>query len=98
MVVSASCLLWLKPKKGGRGVSKRKVRQEEAEGSTAKQSLRDVFENFLGDERLDSTYLAMMADIVPSMPDTLLRNGGLYDAHALWEKIELWAENPRRND
>lgn len=44
---------------------------------------------------MDATYLAMMADMIPSMSDTLLRNGGLYDAHGFWKKMKLWAEtNP----
>ncbi|KAI0469954.1 thioesterase family protein [Xylariaceae sp. FL0804] len=44
-------------------------------------------------ERMDATYLAMMTDIIPSMSDTLLRNNGLYDAHAFFEKMECWAES-----
>lgn len=55
----------------------------------------DAWNSFLGDERMDATYLAMMADIIPSLSDTLLRHGGLYDAHAFWEKMKVWAEeNP----
>ncbi|KAI1102036.1 thioesterase family protein [Jackrogersella minutella] len=45
-----------------------------------------------GDERMDATYLAMMTDVIPSMSDTLLRNGGLYDAHAFFRKMEKGAE------
>lgn len=45
--------------------------------------------------RMDATYLALMTDMVPSMSDTLTRNGGLYDAHACFAKLERWAdENP----
>ncbi|OTB04864.1 hypothetical protein M426DRAFT_73216 [Hypoxylon sp. CI-4A] len=40
----------------------------------------------------DATYLAMMTDVIPSMSDTLLRNEGLYDAHAFLRKMERWAE------
>jgi hypothetical protein len=55
----------------------------------------DSWNSFLGDERMDATYLAMMADMLPSLSDTLLRNGGLYDAHVFWKKMKLWAEtNP----
>ncbi|KAH9983769.1 thioesterase family protein [Xylariaceae sp. FL0662B] len=54
----------------------------------------DAWNGCLGppDERMDATYLAMMTDIIPSMSDTLLRNGGLYDAHTFFEKMERWAE------
>ncbi|KAK8070550.1 hypothetical protein PG997_010753 [Apiospora hydei] len=48
-----------------------------------------------GEERIDSTTLAFMTDLIPSMSDTLLKNGGLYDAHAFQEKARKWAEeNP----
>ncbi|KAI1176544.1 thioesterase family protein [Nemania sp. FL0916] len=44
---------------------------------------------------MDATYVSMMTDIIPSMSDTLLRNDGLYDAHAFFAKLERWAvENP----
>ncbi|KAK6217773.1 hypothetical protein LQW54_003282 [Pestalotiopsis sp. IQ-011] len=33
-----------------------------------------------------------MADTLPSVSDTLLRNGGLYDAHAFYAKAEQWAK------
>ncbi|RYP47041.1 hypothetical protein DL768_006836 [Monosporascus sp. mg162] len=55
----------------------------------------DAWNTFLGDERMDATYLAMMTDCIPSMSDTLLRNGGLYDARRTFAQIEQWAkENP----
>ncbi|KAK9418763.1 putative Thioesterase domain-containing protein [Seiridium unicorne] len=55
----------------------------------------DAWNGFQENEYMDSTYLAMMADTLPSMSDTLLRNGGLYDAHAFYDKAEVWArENP----
>ncbi|KAI1186297.1 thioesterase family protein [Nemania serpens] len=47
------------------------------------------------DDSMDATYLAMMTDVITSMSDTLLRNEGLYDAHAFFRKMEVWAEeNP----
>ncbi|KAK3991476.1 thioesterase family protein, partial [Cladorrhinum sp. PSN332] len=46
----------------------------------------------LGGERMDATYLALMADVIPSMSDTLTRNGGIYDAHAAFRRMEEWAE------
>ncbi|KAK7973280.1 hypothetical protein PG988_007414 [Apiospora saccharicola] len=47
------------------------------------------------EERIDSTTLAFLTDLIPSMSDTLLRNGGLYDAHAFQEKAKRWADaNP----
>ncbi|PGH00368.1 hypothetical protein GX51_05867 [Blastomyces parvus] len=52
----------------------------------------DAWHSFLGDERMDATYLALMADIIPSLSDTLLRNGGLYDNHTLLAQMEQWAE------
>ncbi|GAB1318166.1 Thioesterase domain-containing protein [Madurella fahalii] len=60
--------------------------------------IHDAWYGFTADhqhERMDPTYLAFMADIIPSMSDTLMRNRGLYDAHAFSEKLERWAdENP----
>ncbi|KAI1125534.1 thioesterase family protein [Nemania abortiva] len=44
-------------------------------------------------DQMDATYLSLMTDIIPSMSDTLLRNDGLYDAHALFRKMELWEED-----
>lgn len=55
----------------------------------------DAWNGFEGDERIDSTTLAFMTDLIPSMSDTLLRNGELYDAHAFQDKARRWAEeNP----
>ncbi|KAI0015457.1 thioesterase family protein [Xylariomycetidae sp. FL0641] len=45
------------------------------------------------EDRIDATFLTMMTDIIPSMSDTLLRNGGLYDAHAFYRKTKQWADN-----
>lgn len=52
----------------------------------------DAWNGFEGTERVDSTTLAFMTDLIPSMSDTLLRNGGLYDAHAFQAKARRWAE------
>ncbi|KAK7755614.1 hypothetical protein SLS62_002223 [Diatrype stigma] len=52
----------------------------------------DAWNAFQGDERMDATYLALMTDLIPSMSDTLLRNGGLYDARRSFAQIEQWAE------
>lgn len=55
----------------------------------------DAWNTFQGDERMDATYLAMMADCVPSLSDTLLSNHGLYDARRNFEMIQAAArENP----
>ncbi|KAK2612553.1 hypothetical protein QQS21_001491 [Conoideocrella luteorostrata] len=55
----------------------------------------DAWNGFLGDERMDATYLALMTDMIPSMSDTLLRNGGPYDAHVFHAEMERWAKlNP----
>lgn len=55
----------------------------------------DAWNGFMGDERIDATYLAVMTEIMPSMSDTLLRNRGPYDARVFQEKAEQWAqENP----
>lgn len=52
----------------------------------------DAWNGFRGGERIDATYLALMADIMPSMSDTLLRNGGPYDGHEFQRRAEQWAE------
>ncbi|KJZ72153.1 hypothetical protein HIM_08418 [Hirsutella minnesotensis 3608] len=49
----------------------------------------DAWNGFVGAERMDGTYLAMMADMIPSMSDTLQRSG-LYDAHAFLDKKKRW--------
>ncbi|KAI0006423.1 thioesterase family protein [Xylariaceae sp. FL0662B] len=48
----------------------------------------DAWNAFQGDERMDAAYLALMTDYIPSMSDTLLRNGGLYDARRSFARIE----------
>lgn len=55
----------------------------------------DAWNRFMGDERVDATYLAFLADFIPSMSDTLLRNNGLYDLHEYHRRTAAWAEeNP----
>jgi len=55
----------------------------------------DAWRGFMGDERLDATYLPVMGEIMPSLSDTLLRNGGSYDARVFQVKAAQWAEkNP----
>lgn len=48
----------------------------------------DSWHGFLADERMDATYLALMADIIPSLSDTLMRNGGVFDVRTLQKKME----------
>lgn len=52
----------------------------------------DAWHSFLGDERINETYISFMADLVPSLSDTLLRNGGMYDAQVFQQKAERWAD------
>lgn len=55
----------------------------------------DAWHSLLGDERINDTYLSFMTDWVPSLSDTLLQNGGLYDARVFRQKAERWAnEHP----
>ncbi|KAK6857094.1 hypothetical protein PG995_007281 [Apiospora arundinis] len=61
------------------------------------EGISDAWNRLLlpGDDRMDAMYLAVMADIFPSLSDTGLHNGGLYDARANFRKIEKWAaEHP----
>lgn len=51
----------------------------------------DAWYGFRGAERINSTYLAVMTEIMPSMSDTLLRNGGPYDARVFQQKAEQWS-------
>lgn len=50
----------------------------------------DAWNRFLGDERVDAVYLGLLADLIPSMSDTLLHSG-LYDAHAFHKDLAEWA-------
>ncbi|KAG8165857.1 hypothetical protein KVR01_004409 [Diaporthe batatas] len=64
-------------------------------GSFVAPGICDTWHGFLGDERITDTYLAFMTDMVPSMSDTLMQNGGLYDAHVFRDEAEKWAsEHP----
>jgi hypothetical protein len=38
-------------------------------------------------ERMDATFMALMTDCIPAMPDTLVRNGGVYEAHRIHEIV-----------
>lgn len=53
----------------------------------------ESWHGFLGGERINDTYVAWMSDFIPSMSDSLLRNGGLYDVHVFQEKAEQWAQD-----
>ncbi|KAI1659964.1 thioesterase family protein [Daldinia decipiens] len=58
-------------------------------------NIYDAWNTFLGQERMDATYLALMSDCIPSMSDTLLQNCGPYDAQSNFRKLEQWAiSNP----
>ena len=61
-------------------------------GGFVSPGICDSWHSFLGDERIDETYVAWMSDFIPSMSDTLLRNGGLYDAHVFQQRAEQWAQ------
>ncbi|KAI0400049.1 thioesterase-like superfamily-domain-containing protein [Xylaria palmicola] len=64
-------------------------------GGFTHDGICDAWSVLLGNERLDGTYLTAMTDIIPSLSDTLLRNGGIYDAHRFHRRAEEWAEaNP----
>lgn len=57
--------------------------------------IADGWYGFHGDELMDASYLALMTDSMPSMADTMLRTGGLYDANTISAEAETWAEeNP----
>lgn len=63
-------------------------------GGFATSGILDAWNTF-PEEPMDATYLTMMTDCIPSMSDTLLRNGGPYDAHTFYAQMEAWAEkNP----
>lgn len=50
--------------------------------------VNDAWNSFVGEEWIRNTYLPLMADSFPSMSDTLLRNGGLYDANRTFDQIK----------
>ncbi|KAK7973334.1 hypothetical protein PG988_007468 [Apiospora saccharicola] len=62
-------------------------------GGFPHDGLSDAWNRLLpeGDDRIDAMYLAVMADIFPSLSDTGLRNGGLYDARANFRRLEAGA-------
>ncbi|KAI0872005.1 thioesterase family protein [Hypoxylon argillaceum] len=45
------------------------------------------------EDRIDATFLGAMCDLVPSLSDTGLRNGVLYDAHTNHGIVRRWAES-----
>ncbi|KAG8157993.1 hypothetical protein KVR01_012265 [Diaporthe batatas] len=59
------------------------------------QGVCDAWNGWIGDERMNETYMPVMAEVMPSLSDTLLRTGGPYDARVFHGKAALWAEaNP----
>ncbi|KAI1759362.1 hypothetical protein GGR53DRAFT_471414 [Hypoxylon sp. FL1150] len=54
--------------------------------------VNDAWNSFVPDERIRNSYLPLMANSFPSMSDTLLRNGGLFDANKSFNQIKEWAE------
>ncbi|KAH8668331.1 thioesterase family protein [Xylariales sp. PMI_506] len=55
----------------------------------------DAWTSAMNSDPMDATYLTQMTDTIPSMSDTLLRNGGIYDAHRQYADLARWAEkNP----
>ncbi|RYO76724.1 hypothetical protein DL766_004172 [Monosporascus sp. MC13-8B] len=55
----------------------------------------DAWNTFTDGERMDATCLTFVTDLILSISDTLLRNGGIFDARASIVKMEKWAEmNP----
>ena len=62
-----------------------------ARGGFTIPGIADAWNSFDG-ERMDATHLALMCDFIPSMSDTLLHNGGLYDAHKRLSEMEAWAK------
>ncbi|KAJ4253881.1 hypothetical protein NW762_010279 [Fusarium torreyae] len=54
----------------------------------------DAWLSFPG-EPMNATHIALMCDFMPSMADTLLRNGEMYDGRNNLRKMEEWADkNP----
>ncbi|KAF4966743.1 hypothetical protein FSARC_5608 [Fusarium sarcochroum] len=63
-------------------------------GGMQVDGLVDGWNGFIG-EPMDATHVAFMCDFMPSMADTLLRNGETYDGRNHLRKMEEWAErNP----
>jgi len=63
-------------------------------GGSPIAGLCDMWNSF-GSERIDSTHLTVLTDLIPSISDTLLQTGGVFDAHAIGKAAETWANtNP----
>lgn len=59
------------------------------------EGICDTWNSFVGGERMDATYVALMTDIIPDMTSTLMNTGALYNAHHYWRVARDWAEaNP----
>ena len=72
----------------------RRMMQLNPRGGFPVNGICDSWSSF-GSERIDSTYLTVLTDIIPSMSDTLLRTDGMFDAHAIGRATETWANtNP----
>jgi len=73
----------------------RRILALDPRGGFPHDGICDAWNGLLEDQRIDSTYLTMMTDMIPSMSDTLTRTGGIYDAHEFCRRAEEWAEkNP----
>lgn len=65
-----------------------------ARGGFETPGILDGWNSFPG-QTMDAACVALLCDLVASMSDTLLHNGGIYDAHKNFADIESWAEeNP----
>lgn len=72
----------------------RRMMQLNPRGGFPVAGVCDMWNSF-GSERVDSTHLTILTDLVPSMSDTLLRTGGIFDAHTIGSATEAWAkDNP----
>lgn len=60
------------------------------EGHTV-DGVLDAWNAYKSGERLHALHVALMTDLLPSLSDTLLRNNGLYDAHANFEAAQKTA-------
>ncbi|KAK7946183.1 uncharacterized protein PG986_010504 [Apiospora aurea] len=61
-------------------------------GGFPHEDISDAWNRLLppGDDRMDAMYLAVMADIFPSLSDTGLRSGGMWDTRAHFRTLEAW--------
>ncbi|WZH44143.1 thioesterase-like superfamily-domain-containing protein [Fusarium acuminatum] len=63
-------------------------------GGMQVDGLVDAWNGFPG-EKMQAPHISLMCDFMPSMADTLLRSGGMYDGRSNLRKMEAWAEkNP----